>query len=112
MPTVVYCRSERPAFAWQPRSPMMQGRSGGSLRMVGRMVVEAAACTGALLAQWAAKQLPPPFQTPSADNRPKVIAQPDGAAVKVRAGFTAEVAADGFDTPRFMLLGPSNEILM
>ena len=65
-----------------------------------------------LVAQSSPKHLPPPFQTPSADNRPDVIPQPDGARVKVPAGFTVDVAADGFDTPRFMLLGPDNEILM
>jgi glucose/arabinose dehydrogenase len=64
-----------------------------------------------LIAQ-SAQKLPPPFQTPSADNRPTVIAQPNGARVQVPAGFTVDVAADGFDTPRFMLLGPGNEILM
>ena len=69
-------------------------------------------CAAALTAQSTSKPLPPPFQTPSADNRPTVIPQPDGAAVKVPGGFTVAVAADGFDTPRFMLLGPAGEILM
>lgn len=65
-----------------------------------------------LVAQSSPKQLPPPFQTPSADNRPEVIPQPHGTRVQVPAGFSVDVAADGFDTPRFMLLGPGNEILM
>ena len=43
------------------------------------------------------KQLPPPFQTPSANNRPQVIPQPDGAQIKLPAGFNAEVIAEGFD---------------
>src|SRR5262245_17580420 len=68
--------------------------------------------SGALVAAQSAKQLPPPFATPSADNRSQVIPQPDGARVTVPAGFTVDVAADGFDTPRYMLLGPSQEILM
>ena len=70
----------------------------------------AVACAVALGAQ--SRQLPPPFQTPSADNRPEVIPQPNGARVQVPAGFSVDVAADGFDTPRFMLLGAGNEILM
>src|SRR5207247_5756973 len=57
-------------------------------------------------------RLPPPFQTPSADNRPEVIPQPNGARVQVPSGLSVVVAADGFETPRFMLLGPGNEILM
>src|SRR5438128_3584389 len=84
----------------------------GLMRMFCRTAILLALGAAALAAQSTSKQLPPPFQTPSADNRPQVIPQPDGAAVKVPAGFAAEVAADGFDTPRFMLLGPSNEILM
>ena len=70
-----------------------------------------ALCGVGMLAQTAQK-LPAPFQTPSADNRPTVISQPNGARVQVPSGFTVDVAADGFDTPRFMLLGPGNEILM
>ena len=58
------------------------------------------------------KQLPPPFATPSADNRPQVVPQPSGAQVKVPNGFTVDVVAEGFDTPRFMLLGPNQEILL
>ncbi len=58
------------------------------------------------------KPLPPPFATPSADNRSQVVPQPDGARVTVPAGFTVDVAAEGFETPRFMLLGPNQEILM
>jgi glucose/arabinose dehydrogenase len=65
-----------------------------------------------LAAQSASKPLPPPFQTPSADNRAQVVPQPDGARVKVPAGFSVDVAAEGFETPRFMLLGPNQEILM
>jgi glucose/arabinose dehydrogenase len=77
-----------------------------------RLAVLMMACGTVLAAQSASRQLPPPFQTPSADNRSQVIPQPEGARVKVPAGFTVNVAADGFDTPRFMLLGPSQEILM
>ena len=70
------------------------------------------ACAAGLAAQHTSKQLPPPFQTPSAENRPLTIPQPEGARVKVPSGFATEVVADGFETPRFMLLGPGNEILM
>jgi glucose/arabinose dehydrogenase len=67
---------------------------------------------GAMAYQLAPKQLPPPFHTPSANNRPQVIPQPDGAQIKVPAGFNIEVFADGFKKPRFMLLGSGNEIVL
>src|SRR6476619_2162534 len=57
-------------------------------------------------------KLPPPFATPSVRNSPKVIPQPAGAKLNVPAGFTMEIWAEGFKAPRFMMLGPSNEILM
>jgi len=79
----------------------------------GRIVILAIAALGAAaLAFQSLPQLPPPYHTESANNRPQVIPQPDGAQVKVPAGFNVEVFADGFDVPRFMLLGPGNEILM
>ena len=57
-------------------------------------------------------KLPPPFATPSANNRPHVISRPGGATLKVPAGFNVEVFAEGFDVPRFMVLGPSQELLL
>jgi len=59
-----------------------------------------------------APDLPAPFATPSANNRPHVIAQPSGAKVVVPNGFTVDVWAEGFRTPRFMLQGEHGEILL
>jgi glucose/arabinose dehydrogenase len=56
--------------------------------------------------------LPPPFHTPSADNRPKVIPRPDGAELHLPEGFGIDVYAEGFERPRFMLQGPNKEILV
>jgi glucose/arabinose dehydrogenase len=56
--------------------------------------------------------LPPPFHSPSANNRPKVIPQPGGAQLQVPKGFTVQEFASGFERPRFMMLGPSMEILL
>ncbi len=58
------------------------------------------------------KVLPAPFATPSANNRPRVIAQPAGAKLTVPPGFQVDIFQDGFKVPRMMLLGPSNEILL
>ena len=82
------------------------------MRTLSRIGVFVIVCGAALAAQSTSKQLPAPFQTPSADNRPQVIPQPDGARITVPAGFSVDVAAEGFETPRFMLLGPNQEILL
>lgn len=63
-------------------------------------------------AQANVKPLPPPFHTPSVENRSQVIPQPAGATLRVPRGFTTEIAAEGFETPRYMLLGPGGEILL
>jgi glucose/arabinose dehydrogenase len=59
-----------------------------------------------------ASELPAPFATPSATNRPHVISQPEAAKVIVPSGFTVDVWAEGFLTPRFMLQGGHGEILL
>jgi glucose/arabinose dehydrogenase len=58
------------------------------------------------------KELPPPFHTESVRNRPEVISRPDRAELRVPAGFTVEEQLSGFERPRFMMLGPANEILL
>jgi glucose/arabinose dehydrogenase len=63
-------------------------------------------------AQLSPQQLPPPYHTPSVNNPPRVIPQPDGSRIQVPDGFSVDVFADGFQRPRFMLLGPSREILV
>jgi glucose/arabinose dehydrogenase len=57
-------------------------------------------------------KLPPPYATKAVNNRARVIPQPAGAKLTVPAGFHTQVWAEDFDTPRFMMLGPSNEILL
>jgi glucose/arabinose dehydrogenase len=57
-------------------------------------------------------KLPPPFHTPSANNRPNVIARPDGAQLSLPPGFAIEEYASGFERPRYMVQGPSGELLL
>lgn len=57
-------------------------------------------------------KLPPPFATPSVRNSPRVIPQPAGAKLNIPAGFNMEIWAEGFKTPRIMILGPSNEVIL
>jgi glucose/arabinose dehydrogenase len=46
------------------------------------------------------------------NNRPQVVDRPAGAELTVPQGFKIEEVASGFEKPRFMLLGPSSELLM
>ena len=56
--------------------------------------------------------LPPPYQTESVNNRPKVVARPKGAQPQVPAGFKIEEYASGFDDPRFLLTAPNGDIFV
>jgi glucose/arabinose dehydrogenase len=58
------------------------------------------------------KELPAPFHSESANNRPQVVSRPEGAKLELPAGFAIEEYLAGFAVPRFMLLGPNNEILL
>src|SRR5262245_54338624 len=60
------------------------------------------------------KGLPEPFATESARNNPTVLpAKPDGASLTVPPGFIVEeYLAFPEQRPRFMILGPTNEILL
>ena len=57
-------------------------------------------------------KLAPPYATPSANNGPHVIPQPPGAQLHVPAGFSVGVYAENFAVPRYMVLGPSGELLL
>ncbi len=66
----------------------------------------------AALAQINPTKLPEPFHSPAANNRPEVVARPAGARLVLPAGFQIEAYAEGFARPRFLLLGPSQELLI
>ena len=56
--------------------------------------------------------LPAPYATPTVANAAKVIPRPDGAELKVPAGFSVEKYAEGFERPRFMVQGSGGEVLI
>jgi len=58
------------------------------------------------------KELPKPFHSDSVRNRPEVVSRPDRAELRLPTGFVVEEYLSGFDRPRFMMLGPGNEILL
>ncbi|MEO8657700.1 MAG: PQQ-dependent sugar dehydrogenase [Bryobacteraceae bacterium] len=67
---------------------------------------------GFVTAQKAQTPLPAPFATPSVNNGPRVITHPDGAQLQVPAGFKIDEYAIGLERPRYMALGPNNEVLI
>jgi glucose/arabinose dehydrogenase len=82
--------------------------------MVLRLLVPASVLTFAFALAWDSKEvkLPPPYATPSVDNGPHVVDKPEGAELKLPAGFHVDIYAEGFERPRFMLLGPKGELLL
>jgi len=56
--------------------------------------------------------LPAPFATPSANNRPDVVARPAGAKLTVPAGFKVEEWSSGYAMPRYLLRAANGDILM
>jgi glucose/arabinose dehydrogenase len=74
----------------------------------------ATCCLAASLSAFAQYKvaLPPPYATPSARNNPRVVSRPDGAQLKLPAGFEIQEYLTDFETPRFMLLGPNQELLI
>jgi|HubBroStandDraft_4_1064222.scaffolds.fasta_scaffold26153_2 glucose/arabinose dehydrogenase len=81
--------------------------------MKNRGILLGAAVVLACAAFYAADvKLAPPYATPSVNNGPHVIPQPAGAQLHVPAGFSVGVYAEGFEVPRYMLLGPGGELLL
>ena len=82
--------------------------------MVFRLLVPASVLTLAIALAGDSRdvKLPPPFATPSVDNGPHVVDKPEGAELELPAGFHVDIYAEGFERPRFMLLGPKGELLL
>ena len=56
--------------------------------------------------------LPPPFETKSVDNGPRVVPRPEGALPRVPAGFRAELFATGLDNPRIIRAAPNGDLFV
>jgi len=56
--------------------------------------------------------LPPPFETPSAGNGPRVVATPTNATVSVPPGFTVKQFASGLSNPRLLRIAPNGDIFI
>ncbi|MGE0736950.1 MAG: sorbosone dehydrogenase family protein [Alphaproteobacteria bacterium] len=58
------------------------------------------------------EDLPPPGATASVANSPQNIARPADAALRVPAGFRANIFADKLDHPRYLLALPNGDVLV
>ena len=76
------------------------------------LLASAMLCAAAVTFYAADVKLPPPYATPSANNGPHVVSQPGGAKLQLPAGFSIDTYADGFERPRYMVLGPGGELLL
>lgn len=56
--------------------------------------------------------LPPPFETPSVDNGPRMVKRPEGAMPKVPNGFKVEEFVSGLSTPRLLRTAPNGDIFV
>ncbi|HEY1583281.1 MAG TPA: hypothetical protein VGF73_09315 [Chthoniobacterales bacterium] len=56
--------------------------------------------------------LPPPNDTRSADNGPRLVRRPPGAQLRVPPGFRIEEYASGFRDPRVLLTAPNGDIFV
>src|SRR5215475_248768 len=58
------------------------------------------------------KDLPPPFQTKSAENAPEVVSRPESAWPVALQGFKVELFASGLDNPRLLRTAPNGDIFL
>jgi glucose/arabinose dehydrogenase len=56
--------------------------------------------------------LPAPHATESVANQARIVSRPDGAWPQAPSGFTVQVYATGFDTPRKMITAPNGDIIL
>jgi glucose/arabinose dehydrogenase/cytochrome c2 len=56
--------------------------------------------------------LPAPFDTPSANNFPQVVAKPAGAKLSLPEGFKVEVFLTGLTGPRTMTVAPNGDVFL
>jgi glucose/arabinose dehydrogenase len=56
--------------------------------------------------------LPPPYATRSAANRPQIVPRPAGALPKVPHGFAVEVFASGLEGARLLRTAPNGDIFL
>jgi glucose/arabinose dehydrogenase len=56
--------------------------------------------------------MPPPYETASANRGPTVLARPANASLKAPPGFIVELFASGLDNPRLIRVAPGGDIFV
>lgn len=56
--------------------------------------------------------LPRPFATPSAQNEPQMISQPEGVSLSVPPGFTVSEWTRGLTNPRMLTVAPNGDVFV
>jgi glucose/arabinose dehydrogenase len=75
------------------------------------VILGAAAVAAAQQHQVKPDTLPKPFATPDAKNPPAVVPQPEGVTLKLPAGFTSNVFAEGgFKRMRWIAVAPNGDV--
>ncbi|HAX41304.1 MAG TPA: L-sorbosone dehydrogenase [Solibacterales bacterium] len=95
------------ALATGGASPTMEAMSNETLCLTVAMALGAVAAAGQ-----APPSLPDPYHTPSASNAPTVVSRPEAAQLRLPEGFSIQEFAGGFERPRYMIVGPSGEVLL
>ena len=86
--------------------------AGAGILLAGAVVIGGGLAYSWLAPTGPAPDLPKPYLTPSVYNWPLQVPKPEGRELKVPDGFQVDPYAQGFHLPRFMLQGPSGEILV
>src|SRR5256885_15926889 len=56
--------------------------------------------------------MPPPYETASAERGPTVVTRPANAWPKAPSGFVVELFASGLDNPRLIRVSPSGDVFV
>jgi glucose/arabinose dehydrogenase len=56
--------------------------------------------------------LPPPYSSQIATKPPQIVPIPGNASLQLPEGFTVNVFAEGFDSPRWLALTPTGDVLV
>ncbi len=57
-------------------------------------------------------KLPAPYDTPSANNNPRLVPKPEGAQLSLPPGFKVEVFLTGLTGPRTMTVAPNGDVFL
>ena len=103
------CRSEKVApAATSPASPPRPGELLTGQAAMGDWTTDAPGVRRKLTLA----DLPPPFMTPSAENKAQTVQRPEGASPRVPPGFHVDLFATGLTNPRMARVAPNGDLFV